>query len=137
MTITELPLQHVAAAVDLWRACGLTRPWNDPDDDLQRALRGPNSTVLAYLRDSSLVGTAMVGHDGHRGWVYYLAVAADERRGGIGRDLMRACEMWISARRIPKLQLMIRTDNAVVLAFYGRLGYEINDVVVLGRRLDG
>lgn len=136
VTITDLPSDQASAAVKLWRECGLTRPWNDPDEDLQRALRGSDSTVLAYLRDTDLVGTAMVGHDGHRGWVYYLAVAERERRSGIGRDLMRACEDWVSARGVPKLQLVVRTDNEAVRAFYERLGYELNEVVVLGRRLD-
>ncbi len=137
MEVIELPAHLAGAAVCLWEECGLTRPWNDPAADLQGALRGPESTVLACLDGGRLLGTVMVGHDGHRGWVYYLAVRQASRRHGVGRLLMRASEQWTLARGIPKLQLMVRTANGSVLAFYEQLGYEVNDVVVLGRRLDG
>lgn len=134
--VTQLPPHLSAEAVTLWHECGLTRPWNDPAEDLQRAMRGPDSTVLACLRDGQLLATAMVGHDGHRGWVYYLAVREPERRLGLGRRLMAACEDWVALHGIPKLQLMVRAGNEPVLSFYARLGYEENEVVVLGRRLD-
>lgn len=136
MQVTELPASLTADAVALWVECGLTRPWNDPDEDLRRALHGRDSTVLACLREGRLLGTAMVGHDGHRAWVYYLAVPQDERGRGLGRILMRSCEQWAVRHGIPKLQLMVRTGNEDVLAFYARLGYEQSEVVVLGRRLD-
>ena len=78
MQISDLPADHTDDAVALWRETGLTRPWNDPYADLARALAGPTSTVLgAQDADGCLVGTVMVGHDGHRGWVYYLAVRPD------------------------------------------------------------
>jgi ribosomal protein S18 acetylase RimI-like enzyme len=78
----------------------------------------------------------MVGHDGHRGWVYYLAVDARRQREGIGRRLMRACEQWLQERDIPKAQLMVRKANTDVIAFYASLGYQDAEVVVLGRFLD-
>ncbi len=78
----------------------------------------------------------MVGYDGHRGWVYYLAVAESEQRRGIGRRMMRACEEWLRERGAPKIQLMVRTGNAEVISFYDRLGYTDAEVVVLGLRLD-
>ena len=134
--VTELPPHLSAEAVSLWQACGLTRPWNDPAEDLHRAMRGADSTVLACLRDGQLLATAMIGHDGHRGWVYYLAVLESERRLGLGRTLMTSCEEWAVGRGIPKLQLMVRAGNEPVISFYARLGYEKNEVVVLGRRLD-
>lgn len=136
VNVTELSPHFSAEAVSLWQQCGLTRPWNDPLMDLQRAMRGPDSTVLACMRDGRLLATAMVGHDGHRGWVYYLAVREAERGHGLGRTLMTSCEQWVGARGIPKLQLMVRTGNEAVRSFYARLGYEENEVVVLGRRLD-
>jgi ribosomal protein S18 acetylase RimI-like enzyme len=83
-----------------------------------------------------LLGTVMVGHDGHRGWLYYLAVAPEARRQGHGRELVRAAEHWVLAHGIPKLQLMVRVENAAVAAFYERLGYADAGCVVLGRRLD-
>ena len=133
--IGPLPEALHEAAVRLWDACGLTRPWNDPGDDLRRALAGPTSTVLATLDgDGSLLATAMVGHDGHRGWVYYLAVDPAARRRGLGRAMMAACEDWIRDHGIPKIQLMVRTSNRAVIAFYERLGYADAEVIVLGRR---
>ena len=134
--VGELPEHLFDDAVGLWHHAGLTRPWNDPDEDVRRAVRGPSSTVLACLHDDDLLGTVMVGHDGHRGWVYYLAVREDQRKRGVGRALMRAAEQWAAERGVPKLQLMVRTGNEPVLAFYDSLGYETNAVVVLGRRLD-
>ena len=117
---------------------GLTRPWNDPHADLQRAARGATSTVLAASDDQGLlIGTSMVGYDGHRGWVYYLAVATEQQRHGVGRALMRASEEWLAERGVPKVNLMVRKENEDVLAFYTSLGYKDGEVVVLGRFLDG
>ncbi len=137
MEITDLPEQRCAEAVALWRDAGLTRPWNDPDADLQRALDGCSSTVLAAVVDDRLVATAMVGHDGHRGWIYYLAVAPERQRQGFGTAMVRACEQWVAQRGIPKLQLMVRTGNDGAVALYEGLGYEQPDARLLGRRLDG
>jgi len=84
--IEPLPEALYGAAIKLWHDCGLTRPWNDPKADLRKAMAGSSSTVLAAVEDGgSLVATAMVGHDGHRGWVYYLAVEAAARSRGLGR----------------------------------------------------
>ena len=80
------------AVVALWHAAGLTRPWNDPAADLDRALAGPSSTVLAATDGPVLTGTVMVGHDGHRGWLYYLAVDPARRGEGIGRALVAVLE---------------------------------------------
>ena len=127
--------EEIDAAVELWQAAGLTRPWNDPLDDLRRALAAGDATVLAGIGDDGLIATAMVGHDGHRGWVYYLAVREDARRCGHGAAMMRACETWLARRGVPKLNVMVRGDNAATRAFYGALGYGADDVVVLSRRL--
>ena len=137
MKIAPLPEELFSAAVTLWRECGLTRPWNDPWADLVRAVSGPASTVLgARDLEGHLLGTAMVGHDGHRGWVYYLAVAGRVRRQGVGRELMRECEEWVRLQGVPKIQLMVRHGNQDVIAFYAGLGYTEGDVVVLGRFLN-
>lgn len=137
MNVVELPSRLYGAAIELWHDAGLTRPWNNPRDDLLRATQGAESTVLACVDGERLLGTAMVGHDGHRGWVYYLAVHDEHRASGLGRRLMRACEAWVAARQIAVLRVMVREDNAPVLSFYDRLGYERSNVTVLGRRLDG
>jgi ribosomal protein S18 acetylase RimI-like enzyme len=135
MEIQALQPAAVEAAAQLWRDAGLTRPWNDPLDDLRRALAGPGSTVLAGAESGTLIATAMVGHDGHRGWVYYLAVSTEARGLGLGRQMMDACEAWLLDRGIPKLNIMVRGGNAAARGFYERLGYDLDDVVVLSRRL--
>lgn len=122
--------------VALWQQAGLTRPWNDPAADFTRAVASPSSAILLRRGETGLRGTVMVGHDGHRGWVYYLAVATGHRGEGIGADLMGAAEAWLSSRGLPKIQFMVRRDNSEVIGFYDHLGYQLQDVVVLGRRLD-
>jgi ribosomal protein S18 acetylase RimI-like enzyme len=133
---TEIADADVEAVVDLWRRCGLTRPWNDPFDDIAQARRTADSTVLVVREGHRLVATVMVGFDGHRGWIYYLAVDPDAQGGGRGRAMMAAAEAWLKARGAPKLQLMVREDNVQALGFYDRLGLERQAVVTLGKRLD-
>ena len=137
MQIVELPDRLRGDAVALWHEVGLTRPWNDPHSDLRRALDGAASTVVAAVDDDgSLSGTAMVGHDGHRGWIYYLAVAPARQHHGTGRALVAACEDWVRGLGVPKMQLMVRTTNSAVVGFYEALGYADQECVVLGRFLD-
>ncbi|NYT40403.1 GNAT family acetyltransferase [Sphingomonas sp. R-74633] len=124
-----------AVVIALWHACGLTRPWNDPAQDFTRALEGATSTVLVAEGEAGLTGSVMLGDDGHRGWVYYLAVAESARRTGLGRTLMVAAEDWLRARGCPKIQLMVRDSNAEALGFYAALGLEPQGVVTLGRFL--
>ena len=127
--------EDAAAVVALWRACGLTRSWNDADVDFALAARDPASAVLVVRGAQGIEGSVMVGFDGHRGWVYYLAVAPEARRVGLGRALMAAAEDWLRARGAPKIQLMVREDNHAALGFYERLGLERQKVVTLGRFL--
>lgn len=133
--IGDAILADAAAVVALWQRCGLTRPWNDPHADFARALSGATSTILIARDDAAVIGSVMVGHDGHRGWLYYLAVAPDRRGQGIGRTLFAAAEDWLRALAVPKVQLMVRSDNAAALDFYRAVGLERQDVVVLGRFL--
>ena len=121
--------------IALWHACALTRPWNDPAADFARAIEGPNSAILLVREGTALAAGVMVGHDGHRGWVYYLAVAPDRRRGGLGREMMAAAEAWLRARNVPKIQLMVRNSNTEALDFYQALGLERQPVITLGRFL--
>lgn len=135
--ITDLPDHLHEATVELWSATGLTRPWNDPRADLDRALSSPNARILAGLEEPAgpeLLATAMVGYDGHRGWIYYLAVQPHHQGHGLARQLLAAAEEWL-AGHVPKVQLMIRRDNAPVARFYEHLGYEHSDVTVLSRWL--
>jgi len=133
--IVDARADDAAAVVALWHACGLTRPWNDPDADFARALDGATSTILVARQGDASVGSVMVGHDGHRGWLYYLAVLPERQGQGIGTALFHAAERWLRARSVPKVQLMVREGNSAALAFYNRIGLERQGVVVLGRLL--
>ena len=121
--------------VALWQACGLTRPWNDPYKDIERKLAEDPELLVVAEADRQVVGSAMVGYDGHRGWVYYLAVAPAMQKKGVGRALTQHAEALLLARGCPKVQLMIRQDNARVKDFYLAQGYEPAEVLVLGKRL--
>jgi ribosomal protein S18 acetylase RimI-like enzyme len=123
--------------VGLWELAGLTRPWNDPRADLRRAVDGPASVVLIGVNGGRLIATVMVGHDGHRGWVYYLAVNPDAQREGHGRTMMSAAETWLRDRGVAKVNLMVRGANHAAGGFYRSLGYETDDVLVFSRRLAG
>src|SRR6266705_4347284 len=102
----------VAAVVELWRSCGLVVSHNDPNADFRFARDGAGSDVLiAVDADHRVVGSVMVGHDGHRGWLYYVAVDPAGRRRGIGRSMVEAAEQWLAKRGIVKAQLMIRETN--------------------------
>jgi ribosomal protein S18 acetylase RimI-like enzyme len=136
MKIEVLPDGMQEEAVSLWHVTGISRPWNDPAADLRRAITGSAATVLACTEGDQLLGTAMVGDDGHRGWVYYLAVLPAQQQRGVGRMLMTACEEWARDRGVPKIQVMIRHSNSNVFSFYQRLGYTDDDVSILSRRLD-
>ena len=127
----------VAEVAALWQRCGLTRAWNDPAADIALARKEANATVLLGRHHGALAASVLVGHDGHRGWVYYVAVDPDHRFKGFGRMIMAAAEAWLRARGIEKLQLMVRGDNARVHAFYRSLGYYDQERVVFAKWLDG
>jgi ribosomal protein S18 acetylase RimI-like enzyme len=125
----------VPALVALWEACGLTRPWNDPVADIAFARRGPNSDVLVGTRAGRIAASVMVGHDGHRGAVYYVSADPGSRGQGLGRTIMEAAEAWLAARGVPKLNLLVRTSNRAVVGFYEAMGYAVEETVQMGKRL--
>ncbi len=142
VTAAGLPIDHmregdVDALVALWDATGLTRPWNDPRADIALARRGPHSTILVARDGEAVVGSVMVGHDGHRGWIYYLAVAPSHAKRGLGRGLSAVAEDWLRTRGVPKLMLLVRPENEAVRGFYGALGYVEEPRIVFSKRLDG
>ncbi|WP_332306518.1 GNAT family N-acetyltransferase [Cellulosimicrobium cellulans] len=154
LVFTEVEDADVEAVVALWRECGLTRPWNDPYRDLADARLGETSTVLVgrATRDlptvapggapeapgvaaGELVATAMAGVDGHRGWLYYVAVDPRVQGRGAGRATVVAAEAWLAAQGARAVRLMVRATNDAVRGFYERLGYADQECVVLGRPL--
>jgi ribosomal protein S18 acetylase RimI-like enzyme len=137
LSVTPIEDNDISEVIALWHRCGSTRPWNDPAGDIALARRGEHSTVLLGRHGGALVASVMVGHDGHRGWVYYVTVDPDRRYKGFGRDIMNAAEEWLRARGILKLQLMVRKDNAKVQAFYESIGYYNQETVTFAKWLDG
>lgn len=135
MQIRPYQASDEQAVIAIWNQCGLIRPWNDPRRDIARKLSEQPELFLVAVDDRRPVGTAMVGFDGHRGWVYYLAVSPGQQRRSIGRTLMAEAERLLLERGCPKICLMVRSGNADVIEFYKKLGYAQDDVVTLGRRL--
>jgi ribosomal protein S18 acetylase RimI-like enzyme len=137
LAIAPIADADISAVISLWQACGLTRPWNDPASDIALARRGPNSTVLIGRDNGTIVATAMVGHDGHRGWVYYVATDPERRSRGYGRTIMNAAEDWLRAAGMAKVQLMVRRENERAGAFYQSIGYAESQTIVFAKWLDG
>jgi len=123
------------AVVALWHECGLTRPWNDPHKDIARKLSEQSELFLVGTVGDEVVASAMAGFDGHRGWVYYLAVAERHRKRSFGRALMQEAERLLMERGCPKLNLQVRSTNPGVVEFYRKLGYVQDETVSLGKRL--
>ena len=137
LAIAPIEDADIAAVVALWQSCGLTRPWNDPAADIALARKGANTMVLVGRDGNAIVATLMVGHDGHRGWVYYVATDPGHRGKGHGRTMMHAAEDWLRQAGIEKLQLMVRPDNARVQAFYRSIGYGEQQRIIFAKWLDG
>jgi len=125
----------VDEVIALWEKCGLTRPQNDPAKDIAFARAGPASDVLVARLGGRIVASVMVGHDGHRGTVYYVSADPDVQGRGLGRQVMAAAEDWLRARGVWKLNLVIRDDNKKVRGFYEAIGYETEPRILMARRI--
>lgn len=136
LQIREIVDDDIAQVIALWNAAGVARPWNDPARDIAFARRDAHATVLVGAAAGEIVATAMVGEDGHRGWVYYVAIAPERQRGGLGRIIMQAAEDWLAGRGVWKVQLLVRADNAAAGSFYERLGYRDTRSVCLQKILE-
>jgi len=139
MKIRTFQASDEASVIALWTACDLVRPWNDPHKDIVRKLsEQPEMFLVGEIAGDAgeaLVASVMAGFDGHRGWLNYLAVAPAYRHRSFGRQIVAEAERMLTERGCPKLNLQIRSSNAAVLAFYARLGYTVDEVVSLGKRL--
>ena len=124
------------AVVELWRRCDLTRPQNDPHKDVARKLRVQPNLFLVATEGEAIVGTVMAGYDGHRGWINYLGVRPDHRGRGVGRALMAEAERLLREAGCPKINLQVRSTNTAVIAFYRAIGFAVDDVVSMGKRLE-
>ena len=122
--------------ISLWDRCGLLRPWNNPRRDIARKLRVQPELFLGGVAGGQLVAAVMAGYEGHRGWVNYLAVAPEVRREGHGRKMMEEVERRLLELGCPKVSLQIRRANEDMTAFYERLGYKMDEVISMGKRLE-
>lgn len=149
MHVRPFHLADEAAVVALWRRCDLVRPQNDPHKDIARKLAVQPEMFLVAVdtgegdgdgdRDAVsgvVVGSVMCGYEGHRGWINYLTVAPEHQGRGVGRLLMAEAERALRAAGCPKINLQVRSTNAGVLAFYRAIGFAVDDVVSLGKRLE-
>jgi ribosomal protein S18 acetylase RimI-like enzyme len=125
-----------AAVISIWNRCGLLRAWNDPKKDIQRKLSVRPDLFLVGAIDGKVVATVMVGYEGHRGWINYLGVCPDYQRQGLGRQMMQAAEQRLRDCGAPKINLQVRTGNQQVIAFYKSVGFQVDDVVSMGKRLE-
>jgi ribosomal protein S18 acetylase RimI-like enzyme len=136
VTITRAEATDEDAVVALWRACGLVVSYNDPAADFRFARAKETSDILIGQNDEGrILGAVMVGHDGHRGWLYYVASDPAARGSGIGRRMVEAAEAWLGARGVKKLQLMVRETNTPVVSFYEHLGFEVSPRIVMAKWL--
>jgi ribosomal protein S18 acetylase RimI-like enzyme len=124
------------AVVALWEECELVRAWNDPRKDIRRKLTVRPDLFLVGVVDGRIVAAIMAGYEGHRGWLNYLAVALDCRRQGLGRAMVAEAERRLLAAGCPKINLQVRSSNQAVIEFYRRIGYGMDDVVSMGKRLE-
>ena len=123
------------ALIALWADCGLNTAWNDPANDLRFAVSCNSCAIFIADNAGRVIGSVMAGYDGHRGWLYYLAVAKPDRDRGLGGALVRQAEAWLSEREVPKVQLLVRETNRAACDFYARLGYHPNPCSIMQRWL--
>ncbi len=136
MKIRPFKPDDAESVVALWRKCDLIRPWNDPHRDIERKLRVGPEWFLVGVLEGQIVATVMAGYEGHRGWLNYLAVAPEFQRRGFGRAIVSEAERLLRQAGCPKINLQIRTSNQGVIEFCRHLGYSVDDVVSMGKRLE-
>ena len=133
--IVRYSSEYQDAVVDLWRKCNLVVPQNDPVEDIQRKLVFQPDLFFVALLDGKVVGSIMVGYEGHRGWLNYLAVLPEHQRRGYGRKLVEKAVDELKRLGCLKVNLQVRRSNVSVVEFYKHLGFKDDDVVGLGKRL--
>ncbi len=136
VTIRSYRQEDERQVIDLWTRCNLTVPWNNPKSDIDRKMEEEPDLLLVGEIEGEIVASCMAGYDGHRGWIYYLAVSPDLQRGGIARQMVRCAEERLKEMGCPKINLMVRKTNTGVIDFYKNVGYNDDPVVVLSKRLE-
>jgi len=136
MNIRPFKRDDQTAVIELWRACALVVPWNDPAKDIARKMKVDADLFLVGESDGEIVATVMGGYEGHRGWINYLAISPQHQRKGYGRKIMEFVERQIQLKGCPKINLQIRGTNTQATAFYQAIGYDIENAIGLGKRLE-
>ncbi|MDE0725160.1 MAG: GNAT family acetyltransferase [Alphaproteobacteria bacterium] len=127
-----------AAVAELWQRAGLMQnPLNDPVRDIAFCVAGGHGEILVLEDAGIIVATVMVGQDGHRGWIHYLAVEPERQGEHLGLRIVRAAEDRLKEQGVPKVHLMVRGSNTEAVGFYQRQGYRVEPVTTMSRRLDG
>ncbi|RYG63741.1 GNAT family acetyltransferase [bacterium] len=121
--------------IALWTTCGLVVPQNNPHRDIQLKLQIHPELFLVGLVDSQIVASLMAGYEGHRGWLNYLAVSPDHRSQGFGRQMVGFATERLIEMGCPKINLQIRSSNTQVIEFYKRIGFTVDEVISMGKRL--
>ncbi|MBV9848698.1 MAG: GNAT family acetyltransferase [Armatimonadetes bacterium] len=121
--------------VALWHDCQLVVPWNDPKEEIERKMQVQPELFLVGVVGERVAATVMAGYDGHRGWLYALAVAPDRQRQGLGRRMVEEAEARLKALGCHKINLQVRASNTAVIGFYEGLGFCVEDRVSMGKRL--
>lgn len=121
--------------IALWKSCGLVQPQNNPQLDIARKLADSPQLFLVGVMGGQVIATVMAGYEGHRGWINYLAVTPHLQKSGHGRQIMEHAERLLRELGCPKINLQVRSTNQQVIEFYQRLGFSVDGVVSLGKRL--
>jgi ribosomal protein S18 acetylase RimI-like enzyme len=135
MKIRPFEVSDQTEVIELWKACQLIVPWNDPLKDIARKLKVDADLFLVGEAEGKIIASVMGGYEGHRGWINYLAISPQQRRKGYGKKIMQLVEQRIRQKGCPKINLMIRASNTAAVSFYQSLGYDPETSVALGKRL--
>lgn len=138
MKIVPLEKSQIAREelIELWRQCGLLRPWNDPNADIERKLAfGDGGLIVGLSCEGDLLASAMYGYEGHRGWINYFAVAPTSRMRGLGRLLAQHIIEKFEVLGCAKVNVQVRAENGEGLEFWRSLGFRVDEALSLGLRL--
>jgi ribosomal protein S18 acetylase RimI-like enzyme len=136
LEIRSYRIEDQAAVVALWKSCNLVVAQNDPVKDIQRKLAVNPEWFLIGEIEQNVVASCMAGYEGHRGWINYLAVSPGFRRQGIGKKMMQAAENMLKSVGCPKINLQVRSTNQPVIAFYRSIGFQVDAVISMGKRIE-
>ena len=135
LIIRSFQISDEPDVIDLWHRCNLVVPQNDPKKDIEMKLQVQPELFFVGVISNRIVSTIMSGYDGHRGWIYYLAVDPDFQKNGIGHRMVEEVESKLRKLGCSKINLQVRNSNKSVIAFYEHIGFLDDDVLGMGKRL--